>query len=340
MTFHSAVALTLSLCLFPSSESTTFILRLQDVLSSLVSATKEHRQRLQQDVTAPNFSPSLIIAAVSKAEGALALLASAAHQQKFDVIYSRFAPTDYTQLHTLTRGLIAKASGMTVYYTIIDPTRERFPMTPAPSIPGTPTLASPLRSRPSSPGHDSNTKNVDGHGHLDDGLKHPSHSISQVHHRASHHHKRQRSPHRHHASHHSTHSHGSLLHFALSRTIKTEPAVGVFESLNYLNLEAIHLSHPDSQMFVARANELLSNSCQDLLQSCEQGLQGACGWLGSVRDNRFNFWVSREDKQRIRTDNIKKYEDLHRMLSSHLDEFANKKRYLDIYIRLCECSWL
>ncbi|KAH0826407.1 hypothetical protein J3R83DRAFT_5379 [Lanmaoa asiatica] len=143
LTFHSAVALTLSLCLFPTSESAIFTTRLQDVLSSLVSATKEHHQRLQQDVTAPDFSAAPIIAAVSKAEGALAMLASAACLQKLDIIYSRFAPVDYTQLHSLTRQLIVKASGMSVYYTLIDPTRERFPITPAQSIPATPTLSSP-----------------------------------------------------------------------------------------------------------------------------------------------------------------------------------------------------
>ncbi|KAF8550186.1 hypothetical protein OG21DRAFT_1469052 [Imleria badia] len=341
LSFHSAIALILSLCLFPTSQSATFTLRLQVVLSFLLSATKEHHQRLQQDVTASDFSATPILTAVSKAEGALSVLASAASLQKLDIIYSRFAPTDYTQLHSLTRGLIVKASGMSLYYTLIDPTRERFPITPVASIPATPTFSPPSQSRPPSPGRDqprANTERVTGHESLDGGSKglpnHRYHSASQVHHHtAIHHRKRRHSPHRHTPSHHPTQSHSSLLHFALSRAARAEPAVGVFESLHYLNLEAMHMSHPDSEAHVARATKLLSASCQDLLQSCEHGLQGACDWLGSVQDNCLHFWASREDKNKIRLDRIKKYEDLHRELSLQLDEFTNQKRFfiLDPY---------
>ena len=311
------------------------------MLSSLIFATKEHHQRLQQDVTASDFSAAPIIAAVSKAEGALAGLSSAARLQQLDIVYSRFAPTDYTQLHTLGRRLIVKASGMSVYYTMIDPTRERFPITPVPSIPATPAFTSPSHSRPPSPDHDqrpANTEKMNDHGSLDGGTKkhhhHRHHSVPQVHHHtAIHHRRRGHSQRQHTASHHSTHSHSSLLHLALSRATRTESAVGVFESLHYLNLEA--MSHPDSESHVARANELLNISCQDLLKSCEHGLQGACDWLGSVRDNRFNFWVSREEKQRIRMDRIKKYENLHHELSLNLDEFTNTKRF---FLRLYPTS--
>lgn len=321
-------------------------MRLQDVLSCLVSATKEHRQRLQQDVTASDFSTALVVAALNKAESGLALLLSAAHLKKFDVIYSRFAPGDYSQIHSLARRLIVKARGMSVYYTLIDPTRERFPITPIPSIPATPTSPSPPHSRPPSPDRDhplARTEKVNDSEPLDGGSKRPPyhhHTTPHVHyHTALHHRKRWRSPHRHTASHHSTHSHGSLLHTALSRAAKTETAVGVFESLHYLNLEATYMYHPDSEAYVSRANELLSNSCQDLLKSCELGLQGACDWLGSVRDDRFNFWVSREDKERNRAERIKKYEDLRRDLSLSLDEFTTKKRFLR-FNRISECSWL
>ncbi|KAG9311166.1 hypothetical protein JVU11DRAFT_8233 [Chiua virens] len=132
LTFHSAVALILSFGLFPTSESAVFTARLQDVLLSLAYATNEHRQHLQKDITAPGFSTAAIFATVAKAEGALAMLASAARLQRLDIIYSRLAPTDYMQLHTLTRQLIVRAGGMNVYYTLIDPTRERFPFTPLP----------------------------------------------------------------------------------------------------------------------------------------------------------------------------------------------------------------
>jgi len=346
LTFHSAVALTMSLCLFPTSESAVFTMRLQDVLTSLTSATKEHQQCFQQAVTASSISATPIVAAVSKAEGALSVLSTVARLQKLDVIYSRFAPSDYSQLHTLARQLIVKASGMNLYYIFIDQAREGFLITPVPSIPATPTFSSPAHSRPPSPGHDQppgNSEKVNERAPLDGRTKgHPladhHQPASQVHHHTkTHHRKRRHLPHKHHtASHHSNHSHSSLLHLALSRATRTESAVGVFESLNYLNLEATHMFHPDSEAHVARATELLGTSCQDLLQSCEHGLQAACDWLGSVRNNRFNFWVSREDKQRIRMDGIKKYEDLHRGLSLNLDEFMNRKRFFFHLIERCK----
>lgn len=310
-------------------------MRLQDVLSSLVSATKEHSQRLRQDVTASDFSATSITAAVSRAEGALAMLASATRLQKLDVIYCRFAPTDYTRLHSLTKQLIVKASGMSVYYTLIDPTREKFPFTPAPSTPATPVLSSPSHSRPPSPGHDHplvSAEKGDRLESLDHGTERHSHQrhhfASRVHHHTGiHHRKWGHSPHRHTTSHHTARTHSSLLHSALSRAPRTESAVGVFESLRYLNLEATHMSHPDSGAHVARATQLLSTSCQDLLKSCEHGLQGACDWLASIRDNRFNFWVGGQAKQGFRMDKIKKYEDLRRELSLNLDEFTNEKRF-------------
>ena len=328
----------MSLGLFPTSQSAVFTKRLQDVLLSLVSATKEHYFCLQKDVTASDFSATSMFAAVSKAEGALAMLASAARLQKLDVIYSRFAPTDYIQLHSLARGLIVRASGMNMYYTLIDPTRERFPITPAPSIPATPTYASPSHSRSPSPHRDSDQplSSADAEGikrgrSLDDGtIRHSPHHHHPTphghHHKGNRHRKRRYLPHI--SSHHTTHSHSSLLHLALFRATIRESAVGVFESCHYLNLEATHMSHPDSEAHIARATELLSAGCQDLLKYCDLGLQGTCDWLGSVPDNYFNFWGSRKERLQIRTDRIKKYEDLHHELSLTLEEFTNKKRSL------------
>lgn len=335
LAFHSAVSLTLSLILFPFSQSTVFTTRLQDVLSSLASMTKQHHHCLQQDVTASNFSTTSIVATVSKAEGALAMLTSAASLQKFDIIYSRFASTDYAQLHSLTRGLVARASGMNMYYTLIDPTRERFPVVSAPSTPATSTYPSPLPSRAPSPSRDSEQPNANADiekgnnpGSSDGGtMKQYSHL--QAHHRKG---RQHRVPHKrrhlpHNIFNHSGHSHSSLLHFALSRTTKTESAVGVFESLHYLNLEATHMFHPNSAAHVSRATELLRASSQDLLKSCEHALQSVSDWLGSVQDNYFRFWMTQEEKLQVRKDRIKKYGDLHREFSLALEEFTNKKRF-------------
>ncbi|KIK91214.1 hypothetical protein PAXRUDRAFT_150011 [Paxillus rubicundulus Ve08.2h10] len=339
LTFHSAIALVLSILLFPTSISALFTMRLQAVLSPLTSAIREHREHLQQDITSSDFSATSIVAAVDRAECALPMLASAARLLRLDVIYARFAPTDYAEIHALTKRLTVRANGMNVYYTLIDPTRERFPITPAPSAPATPTMSSPSNSRPPSPDREQShphDERTDVNSPSDRGLKersgghHRHHrSASQPHHFSGiHSHQRRHSPYRHSTSHYSHHNHlhGSLLHSALSRTPRTESAVGVFESYRYLNLEANYLSHPDSERYMTRATELLSTSCRDLLQSCESALQGACDWLSCVRDNRFNFWVRKEEKEKFRMDKIRKYENLHRELTAALDVFSKDKR--------------
>ncbi|KAF8121514.1 hypothetical protein EV363DRAFT_907034 [Boletus edulis] len=328
LVIHGAVSLILSLCFFPTAGSATFITRLQDVLSSLASATKEHRQRLQQDVTASDFTASPIVTAVRKAEGALAVLSSAVRLLKFDIIYSRFAPTDYTRLHSLTRGLIVKAGGMSAYHTLINPTRESCPFTRVTSIAATPAFTSPSPSRPQSPGHEQQLANIEK---VNGGAtRHPYHRY----HDTTHPHPRRRVPLRQTPFHHSTLSQSSLPHSELSRARRMESPVGVFECLHYLNLEATHLYPPESEAHAARANELLSNSCHDLLQSCEHGLEGVCDWLNSVRTNFFDPWMSRrEEERRTRTDRIKKYEDLYHKLSLNLNEFIDNKRFtvLDPY---------
>lgn len=266
------------------------------------------------------------------------MLASAASLQKLDIIYSRFAPMDFTQLHTLTRRLVARASGMNMYYTLVDPTRERFPVV-SESIPATPTYNSPSHSRAPSPARDSEEPIASGDSEKENSsgftaeggsMRHASHHHPQAHHHTGVHHRIPRLRRRylpHNIFHHPSHSHSSLLHFALSHTTKPESAVGVFESLHYLNLEATHMYHPDSDAHATRATELLNASCQDLLEGCEHALQGTCDWFGSVQDNSFRFWTSQQEKLRLRSERIKKYEDLHREFSLTLADFTNKKRF-------------
>jgi hypothetical protein len=137
--------------------------------------------------------------------------------------------------------------------------------------------------------------------------------------------------------------HSSLLHLALSRAPKRsgETAVGVFESQKYLNLEAVHLSHPDSAFFTARATELLSDSCQDLLSVCEEVLVISGAWIGNARKVSFDFWRGHhEDKTQIHMREVQKYEDLLEKLTRELDEFTTKKRLtvLDPYRPLFDRS--
>ncbi|KAG0699492.1 hypothetical protein DFH29DRAFT_983489 [Suillus ampliporus] len=318
--FHSAIALT--------SVSALFTTCLQGAIAPLATAISLHRSHLLEDVTSSVFSHTQITDAVNKAEGALPMLAAAARLLKIDIVYARFAPTDYDELHKIVRKLTVRAHGMGVYYTLIDPTRERFPVTPAASRPAT-----PVHSRSPSPQRSSVTTEGKHVRLADQELKdskksrhqrrpssrtrsYPASSTSPLHsHR----------PYKHSHSHHThhTHLHSSLLHLAFSRVPKPsgETAVGVFEARQYLNLEAVHLSHPESAFYTARATELLSSSCQGLLVS------GA--WMGNVRKHRFNFWRGRhEDRAQIHKKDVQKYKDLLEKLTRELDEFTTKKRLI------------
>jgi len=311
LVFHSAVALSVSALVFPLSVSTLFTTRLGNVLLCLADAIKQHREHLSADVTCPNFSATPITAAVNKAEGELVHLTTVHRLLRLDIIYSRIPPTEYNEIHQLARRMAVRANGMSVYYTLIDPTRERFPGTPA----GTPTILTPTPSRASSPDvpkhrrhHKSSSPSRSSSSHRLHRLHHHKHSSQYVHH-----------------NHHNI-LHSSLLHLPHSRHHRKESAVGVFESHRFFDLEATRLSHPYSERYTARATELLSASCQDLLLVCETVLCESFDWLLHIREHRFKFWMSTEEKDRIRKDRIQKYQELLCRLVRELDEFTTKKR--------------
>ncbi|KAG2357359.1 hypothetical protein BDR07DRAFT_1420585 [Suillus spraguei] len=317
LAFHSAISLITSIFVFPQSVSSLFTTCLQGAIAPLATVISLHKSHLLEDVTSSAFSHTQITDAVNKAENTLPTLAVAARLLKVDIVYARFAPTDYHELHAIMRKLTVQAHGMGIYYTLIDPTRERFPVTPAVSHPAT-----PAHSRPPSPRPDRQSS-------LTTEKKHPS-SDQELRDRKPSRHQRARSfhpqshpasstsplhshrPYKHSRSHHANHTlmHNSLLHLALSR--------------KYLNLEATHLSHPDSAFFTARATELLSNSCQDLLSVCEEVLGVSGAWIGNIRKFRFDFLKRhREDEAQIE---VQGHEDLLEKLTRELDEFRTKKR--------------
>ncbi|KAG1736637.1 uncharacterized protein EDB91DRAFT_1141898 [Suillus paluster] len=352
LAFHSAIALIMSILVFPQSVSALFTANLQGAMAPLATAISLHRSHLLEDVTSSAFSYTQITDAANKAEGALPMLAAAARLLNIDVVYARFAPTDYDELHKIVRKLTVRANGMGVYYTLIDPTRERFPVTPAASRPAT-----PVHSRPPSPRPDrrSPATTEEKHVRLTD-QEHRDHKHSRHHRRLSsrmqsypasstsplHSHRPYKHSHSHHA--HHTRLHSSLMHLALSRVPKpsVETSVGVFESRQYVNLEAIHLSHPESASYTARATELLSNSCQDLLSVCEEVLGSSGTWVGNVRKHPFDFLRRhREDRAQIHEKGVQKYKDLLEKLTRELDEFKTTKRLtvLDPYRPIFDRSY-
>ncbi|EGN97169.1 hypothetical protein SERLA73DRAFT_183808 [Serpula lacrymans var. lacrymans S7.3] len=252
-----------------------------------------------------------------------------------DIIFGRFAPTDYTTVHQLIRRIAVRANGMGMYYSLIDPTREKFPVTPVPSKPATPIGVTPMPSRPHSPDRHSHASHHDNLQHTPDHASHLTGRHKSTAARSRHHHHahssspfhiHHRHPHHRSQSHHHNMLHSSLLHLALSRTPRSEFAVGVFESQRYLNLEVSHLSHPESNRFTDQATGLLNASCAQLLEVCGSGLEGVQSWLDHVRDHRFDFWVSRSEKERIRKGGVQNYERIRDELSRVLDDFRKDKR--------------
>ena len=231
-----------------------------------------------------------------KVEGALIPLAAAARLLKSDLIYGRFAPEDFRTFQNLFRRLAGRADGLGVYWTLVDPGRERFPgtanPTPAGTVPGTPHRG---MSRPTSRAGSPERGEGSVHGG-DAGVEtgprsvpmvrsetmatstsrlRPSlitgplgHSHSRSVHSVAHSHVHLHSPlvshthshdgqHHHHHHHHLLHS--SLLALARSRARARKPeyAVGTFESQRYLNLEMTRLHDPHEDEYTENTVDLL-----------------------------------------------------------------------------------
>jgi hypothetical protein len=337
LAMHSAVALIVSALVFPSSISAHFTDRLQASAAPLITGLELHRTLLRTPTDSPDFSTKGIIVAVNQADGSLANLAAAARLLKIDVIYSRFGPSDFEELHKLMRRLAVRSNGMTVYFTLLDPTRERFPVTPAPSGPQTPVTTTPSTSRPPSPDHD-NAGNFSGsrtpvtvstntisllrraaegiHAFAMENLipKRARTLITVIHGESR-------------SQKHDNLLHNSLLHLAISRNPKPEHAVGVFESSRYLNLESMRLSHPDSVQTTARITRLLYESADELIGGCAEALNGVHTWMGQVREGRWDFWVSKMEKiERFRYKDQEIRGDEKAELEDALQRFRYEKR--------------
>lgn len=337
---HSAVSLLASALVFPSSISALFTSRLQGVFGPLATSLELHRTLLRTPTDSPDFSPKAIIAAVNQAEGSLVSLAAAARLLKADFIYGRFAPSDFHEIHNLVRRLVVRSNGMTIFFTLIDPTREKFPVTPAPSRPQTPA-DTPLTSRPPSPDLEFDTR-ADRDLQLETPtttIEEPSKPVATTRRRRSHLHyldSRSRSRahnhntghHKHSHSHHSHHNllHNSLIHLAMSHEPKGEDVVGVFESNRYIHLESSHLTHPDSARLSAQTTRILDESADELLGSCVESLKSVNEWMGQTRRGRWEFWINGKERKKIWKEKLQKYEGMKQTLEDALERFRTDKR--------------
>ncbi|KAF8642481.1 hypothetical protein AX16_009482 [Volvariella volvacea WC 439] len=378
LTFHSAIALLSSILIFPCTISSQFTSRLQAVIAPFEASLSLHRQLLHTPTTdLPAFSEitTSIVNAVNQAEAAFVPLAASARLLGNDTIYARFAPTDFKEFQKMMRRIIGRANGMSMYFALIDPTRERFPVTPAHSVIQTPVMSATPVLGSSTPTTASRDTSPERRQHKKDESRNATDDEKEGEHRRHQHHEKQSlhrrrrgrtsgaggvshgHSHGHSHSHsHPHHHHHNLLHNALLHLSRqhhlglahrsytgsgtfggtvfglgshgvTEQAVGVFESHKYMNLEATRLHHPDAEMHTSWTTRLLNESCHDLIGSCQTGVGQVREWLGTVRNDRFNFWVSRYDKeakQRKMLDEVVRVRD---ELESALDRFKKDDRH-------------
>ncbi|KAG5644457.1 hypothetical protein DXG03_008356 [Asterophora parasitica] len=344
--FHSAIALLVSVLIYPTTMSAHFTNSLHSLLSPLISALGQHQLILTSSPHTPEFasSASQINDTISDADRLMAPLVAAARLLPSDLIYGRYAPGDFVAFQTFARRITGRANGMGVYFSIIDPTRQRFPVTPANSAPGTPVLSpTPTRQQSRAPSRmASRAPSPDGRGTPELAastttrgrpLILPSPSAQSV---------RSGSPR---AGSHSRqglhinlhlhkHVHHKLRHYAFHpRTPRFENAVGVFESQRYLNLEATRFHDANGEMYTAQTTEDLSLSCQDVLEGCRTGLVAIQGWLGGVRGGRLQYFLQTKGTLARWEKEIAEHEKIRDKLAAVLEKFreVDRHRVLDPY---------
>ena len=273
VTLFSAVALLVSITIFPSTISAQFTTRLQGVLSPLVESFELHRRVLKSVPHTEHFSEMVasIKTLTGRSEATLASLAAAGRLLDSDLIYARFSPEDFHSFQNQARRITARASGMETYFMLIDPIRERFPISPGPSVPETPLISMPATPNPihAVPTLEQTIElqadSMDNRLENDLSISQPRRpalhaSSSQEPHSPSILYRRShgtQSP-RFNMPRHLPHNilHRKLLQVSNSRK---ENVVGIFESQRYLNLEASTFRDPDAQAHTTQATALLSN---------------------------------------------------------------------------------
>lgn len=366
LVFHAAIAIACSILIFPMSISAQFVVRVRGVLNPLHGAMLEHMKVLSTPTTSPDFSPAKARQLVNGAESALAPLAMSARLLPRDIVWHRFSGPDLLVFRERMGRMTVAAGGMNHYFSLIDPTRERFPVTPAPSQPATPIL-SPTQSRATSPTRTEHRTN-DGHESpitegkpYDHARDHPSntrndseqtagttppHSGSNSHSdfpaflESSKKRGRRRHPHfdmepltptssRAPSIRTGRHSNRHSLAAALHLPAlhHREHVVGVFESQRYLDLENTHWHHPFATRFTERATELLHESVRDVLEDAAGGVKALDKWLETSRKHKYAFWRCREDMRRIQAERAAGLKAAIDALDESLGDFRKSRRF-------------
>ena len=326
--------------IFPTSVAAQYTNGLRAVIVPLITDFRQHLSLLDMPTTSQDFSPKAIRASASKAEGALAPLAASARLLGRDISWGRFSGKDLDGMRGHIQRLVMRAHGMNVYFSLADPTRERFPVTPAPSRPGSPTARTPNASRPSSPSRAEGSSNaspalpyrsptccpqaeVEQHRGRPATQRHPhfeadcpSHSVKSYFHNTLF------------RRHHLWHSHISLLSGIHNHDHLHEHVVGVFESQRYLDLESQHFAHPLAAYYTERSTALLRQSCEPLLRACTLCLDQLDLWLRTSRHNRLIFWWGSNKCPRIQQDRLNELSRACDELTRTVEVFRTSLRFV------------
>ncbi|KAH9906104.1 uncharacterized protein B0H18DRAFT_898949 [Fomitopsis serialis] len=359
LVLHAGLCVVTSATIFPSTITAQYAGALARAIEPLEAALREHRAVLKLAPSSSEFPAAVqkIGGLVTKAEAGLGPAAAALRLVKNDIVWGRFAPADIGRMQEFGRRLVVRANGLGIFFTLIEPTRERFPVTPLPSRPSTPSMT-PVMSRrqsfthpgtptlgPNSPGPRADPDSAGWADSKERGrLRHrngrsktnPNGSMSSLRLTISRHlHLRLRKP-EHEEDSQNERLHFSLLHLAHNLSVPSattpvgETAVAVFESQRYLALEATRLSHPDSPEATETFVYLLGLGCDELLGVCADAVGEARGWVAGARSGWFEGKSSAEQR---RAERLGRMADVRYKVDSALSRFRKEYRHkvLDPY---------
>ncbi|EKM60249.1 uncharacterized protein PHACADRAFT_246113 [Phanerochaete carnosa HHB-10118-sp] len=343
--FHAALSILSAVTIFPQTITCQYTAAIGRIFDPLDQFLAKHRLILKMDPSSQEFATGVkeLQGLVGKSEGSVAPTAIWLRLMPRDIIWGRFSPADISSLQWSIRRLVTRAEGMNIYFTLIDPTRERFPITPAPTQPSSPAFTrsnTPAVSRNSSPVRGRRDRSVEVTDQTptadsSDSVRHRKHGGISLHRAIARHQSRSRNhhPRRHHTSgYHDHRLHLSLLELAhaLSSPPDAESVVGVFESQRYIALEAARLSHPQSPKLTAEFTELLSEACDGLLGASKDGLAAAKEWVTGVRKVD---WCRKHKVEQIRRERRQKLEEDRSQLRQAIEAFRkySRLRVLDPY---------
>ena len=362
---HSGLALFFSATVFPSSVSSFYISKCHGVLLPLRSALQEQRKLLQTSTKSPEFTHAKATALIAASEAGLVPVASALYLLKRDVVWCRFSPADFAKLHDYARRMVVRVSGMASYFGVIDPTRDRFPATPAPTIPGSPDSGNPGPSQSPSvvqedtetdvtesihipfeqtPTTDSSLTHAPSESTLDSPLQ-PGSILNARRRNTRNRHPRFAGPktssiHREHIHPRSHHrhkhipSHGPLLPLILDGANSSQPAVGLYEAIRYEGLEK-KFTNPAAICNTERFHRLLRECCDDMLEVADETLVIMDAWLNVVTNkSRFKFWRKKAECEKIKKERLEGLVEVKEKLDRVLKTFEKEKRCVGCRILL------